>query len=103
MKVIDVKGSKISVGLRLYLSKLLKKAVPNTVISFKFGQFDGKLKVQNGAYDCSKYACVLVYSERCSVEKWRGARKRFDGLCKPYDYNSGKHTSNYRGLYEGLD
>lgn len=103
MKIIDVKGSTISIGLKLYLSKLLKKAVANTVISFKFGQFDGKLKVQNGAYDCSKYACVLTYSNRCTIEKWRGARKRFDGLCKPYDYSSNKHTSNYQGLYEGLD
>ena len=103
MRVIEVKGSTISIGLRLYLSKLLKKAVDNTVISFKFGQFDGKLKVQYGDYDCANYACVLTYSERCSVEKYRGAKKRFGGLCKPYDYNSKKHAINFQGLFEGLE
>lgn len=102
MKVIDVKGSTISIGLRLYLSKLLKKAVENTVISFKFGQFDGKMKFQSCSYDGAKYACVLTYSERCPIEKYRGARKCFSGLCKPYDYSSRKHSYYDDNLFDGL-
>lgn len=103
MKVIEIKGcSTVSKGLKLYLSKLLKKAVPNTVISFRFGEFDGKLKFQNCVYDSAKYACVLRYSERCTVKKYVGARKSFDGLCKPYDYNSNIHVTNTEELYDGL-